>query len=108
MAGGRGVLVSWRDPQTTHPVLAPLFGALREAGRGPSNLHRVLANAPEFYEGFLRFGVVLRAPGLVQPGHLSPDRAVTRGSRPYRRIRFTSSSLSGGRSSAPIAKAERR
>mgnify|MGYP001005532950 CR=1 FL=1 len=51
------------DPHTPHPLLAPLFGALREAGRGPINLHRVLANAPEFYEGFLRFGVVLRGPG---------------------------------------------
>jgi alkylhydroperoxidase family enzyme len=51
------------DPDTSHPILAPIFDALKRAGHGPLNIHRVIANAPEFYAGFARFAAVLRGPG---------------------------------------------
>lgn len=51
------------DPDSAHPVLAQIFGPLKAAGSGPLNIHRVLANAPEFYAGFARYATVLRGPG---------------------------------------------
>lgn len=51
------------DPATPHPVLVPLFEAFKRAGHGPLNIHRVLANAPEFYAGFAKYATVLRGPG---------------------------------------------
>ena len=51
------------DASTSHPVLEPIFGALKNAGSGPLNIHRIIANAPDFYAGFSHFATVLRGRG---------------------------------------------
>ena len=53
------------EQDTTDPVLKPIFDAMQAKGAGPLNIHRVIGQAPEVYNGFAAFAAALRLPGAT-------------------------------------------